>query len=188
LGAGIVVAEIQTPSDVTYRLYDWGRQRPAADAGLHVEQALDAIEWNAPASAEPPRSHVGGLFTTVTRLVTCDAFTIEKVRFSEGMLQAMPYDELVIWIVLEGRGAILYGGGAAMPFARGDVVILPAALPKGQVRTDADCVWLEVTVPVASDLAAFNRPTAEALRDEPEKPTGTVPLNISRTLPRGHDK
>jgi len=47
LGAGVVVAEVQTPSDVTYRLYDWGRVgldgRPRE---LHIEQALANIRYD----------------------------------------------------------------------------------------------------------------------------------------------
>ena len=40
LGAGLVVAEIQTPSDTTYRLWDWNRNDPARP--LHIEQAVEA--------------------------------------------------------------------------------------------------------------------------------------------------
>lgn len=153
LGAGIVVAEIQTPSDVTYRLYDWGRQRPAGDAGLHVEQALEAIEWDHPPSFGMPRKHVGGLFTTVTQLVSCTAFKIEKVRFSEGLTQDIPYAEPVVWIVLDGRGVIQYDAAqkrGQSPFSRGDVVLLPAGLQKGQLQTDSDCTLLEVTLPTGA--------------------------------------
>ncbi len=177
LGAGVVVAEIETPSDTTYRIYDWGRTRPAGDAGLHVEQALAALKLGPPRAA-PPRAHVGGLFTTVTRMVDAEAFTIEKVRFIEGMEMPIPYAEMVIWIVLEGRGAVAYRGGE-QPFARGDVVVLPAALRDGLLRTQSDCVWLEVTLPVSSDLADLPRPPADVLRAPDGSPAAPVPLTIN---------
>jgi mannose-6-phosphate isomerase len=41
LGAGVTVAEVQTPSDTTFRVYDWGRQ----GRELHIEQALDCIDF-----------------------------------------------------------------------------------------------------------------------------------------------
>ncbi|MCK6484268.1 MAG: hypothetical protein HUU22_10120 [Phycisphaerae bacterium] len=184
LGGGLVVAEVQTPSDVTYRLYDWERVRPAADAGMHVAECLEVMEWNEPDPRHTARSHVGGLFTTVTRLARCDAFAIEKVRFVERMEQDIPYAELVIWIVLDGRGAVLHRGGEATPFSRGDVVVLPAALSGGRVRTETACVWLEVTIPVASDLAGYDRPSAEALRAPPATP-GVVPLRVEQREVRG---
>jgi mannose-6-phosphate isomerase class I len=46
LGAGVVVAEIQTPSDTTYRLYDWNRRDAHGNSReLHIEQALASIHY-----------------------------------------------------------------------------------------------------------------------------------------------
>src|SRR5205823_1867701 len=78
LGAGVVVAEVQTPSDVTFRLYDWDRQRPAADAGLHVERALACIRTDTDFSMFEQRADVTSVFTTVTKLIACPSFDIEK--------------------------------------------------------------------------------------------------------------
>src|SRR5262249_20087243 len=150
----------QTTSDVTYRLYDFGRERPAGDEGMHIDAALAAIDWESPPVVLPPRSHVGGLFTTVTRLVKCLAFQIGKARCVDGMTQEIPYAELVTWIVLEGRGAVAWGRGQILPFKQGDVVVLPAGLKDARVKTETVCTWLEVTLPAASDLAQFERPSA----------------------------
>lgn len=174
LGAGVVVAEIQTPSDTTYRLYDWGRERPAADAGLHIDAALACIRPEADFAAHERRSHVTSVFTTVTRLVTSPNFVVEKVRFVEGVEQDIPYADLVCWMVLDGRGEIAHAGGRET-FARGDVVILPAGLEKGRLKTLAPCSWLEVTIPVESDLAAMPRPGAEELR----RPAGPTPIQLN---------
>jgi len=150
LGAGVVVAEIQTPSDVTYRLYDYGRVRPGSDAGLHVDEGLGCILTDLDFSQFEKRTHTANVFTTVTRLVTCPSFIIEKVRFIEGAEQEIPYDELVCWIVLEGRGEIHTGETNREVFEKGDVVILPAELAQARLKTLADCVWLEVTIPQAA--------------------------------------
>jgi len=176
LGAGVVVAEVETPSDTTYRLYDWGRTRLGGDAGLHVTEALESVRLGDVAPPTPPRSHVGGLFTTVTRLIECPAFVVEKVRFVEGMEMEIPYAELVAWIVLAGRGSVRHAGGEQR-FAAGDVVVLPAALCEGRLKTEEDCTWLEVTIPTASDLADMPRPDANALRD-PASGHGPVQVNL----------
>lgn len=179
IGAGVVVAEVETPSDTTYRLYDWGRQRPVEDGGLEIERGLACVRESAPTEAAGPRSHVAGLFTTVTRLAACGSFVVEKVRFVEGLELEIPYAELVVWVILEGRGAVSCSGGREQRFAAGDVIVLPAALKEGRVRTESDCVWLEVTIPIRSDLAAYPRPDAEALRGPGERAGGTIPLNVS---------
>jgi mannose-6-phosphate isomerase len=181
LGAGIVVAEVQTPSDVTYRLYDWGRIRPASDAGLNVEETLACVRAEIDFASFEKKSHVGSVFATVTQVLTCPSFKIERVRFVEEFEQDIPYAELVCWIVLEGRGEVQYQGGVES-FSRGEVMVLPAGLKKGRLKTQTVCSLLEVTVPVESDLAEFDRPDARSLRSEPQ---AGKPVQISIDRPRG---
>ncbi len=183
IGAGVVVAEVQTPVDVTYRLYDWGRRRPQDDAGLHLTDGLACIRQQVDFAPFEKRSHVTSVFTTVTRLVTCPSFILERVRFVGEIEQPIPYAEPVIWIVLEGRGEILYGKNGVETFAKGDVVLLPAALKEPRLKTLSDCVWLEVTIPAPSDLAEYDRPSAAALRAPDGSPGAPMPLNISIQRP-----
>lgn len=179
LGAGIVVAEIQTSSDTTYRLYDWDRVRPPGDAGMHMDEAIACLGRAPDPSRFEKRSHVTSIFTTVTRLVDCPSFRVERVRFMGEIEQQIPYAELVLWVLLEGRGEIRYGKSGVETFSAGDVVLLPAGLKEPVLRTITDCVWLEVTVPAASDLAEFDRPAAAALRDSDPPPGAPIALNIA---------
>lgn len=185
LGAGVLVAEVQTPSDITYRTYDWGRvdSSTGRPRDLHLDEAMACIDFDAP--SPPPmqeRTHMATVSTAVTRLVTCPSFTIEKVRMSEGTRREVPYEEPVVWIVLAGRGCIEWSHGArSCEFRKGNVVLLPAALSHAFVRIDEPTQWLEVTVPVPSDLAGYDRPA-------PEHPTtapagGYVQLNVPGEKP-----
>jgi mannose-6-phosphate isomerase-like protein (cupin superfamily) len=89
---------------------------------------------------------VAGLHTTVTRLVTSPYFKMEKVRFAEGVEEPVPYDQPVVWIVLEGAGQIKVDGlSEATKFAAGETILLPAQMKKPVLKTISDCVWLEVT-------------------------------------------
>lgn len=145
LGAGILVAEVQTPSDTTFRLFDYGRPR-----SLHVEEALACIDFSGKPEPKQVRSHVAGLFTTVTQLVSCPYFKLEKVRFTEGVEEPVPYDQPVVWVMLEGRAEVRVDGVAeATSFTRGDTVLLPAVMKNPVIKTTTDCVWLEVTFPMA---------------------------------------
>ncbi|HWL95126.1 MAG TPA: type I phosphomannose isomerase catalytic subunit [Phycisphaerae bacterium] len=180
IGAGVVLAEVQTPSDVTYRLYDWDRKRPASDSGLHVEEGLASIRDDVDFSAFEKRTHVTSLFATITRLVKSPSFNMEKVRFIGELEQEIPYVDMVCWIVLDGRGEISYGGGDRLGFAKGDVVIVPAGLRNGRVLTLTDCTWLEVSVPVDAEFS--RNPLREAGVGPTfveDKAKGLVPLNIS---------
>ncbi|MHC4609539.1 MAG: type I phosphomannose isomerase catalytic subunit [Planctomycetota bacterium] len=170
LGAGVVVAEVQTPSDITYRVYDWDRVDAATGRAreLHVEQALQCIHFGEP-PPQQERSHVGSMWTSVSRLVACESFIIERLRMSEGFEQEIPYGGLVVWIVLEGRGQITYSGGSEpLSFTVGDVVVLPAALAGARIEVLADSMLLEVAVPQPSDLADFGRPDPAELQAAPD--------------------
>ncbi|MBU0717458.1 MAG: class I mannose-6-phosphate isomerase [Planctomycetes bacterium] len=151
LGAGVTVAEIQTPSDVTYRVYDWDRVDPSTGAPreLHVERAMECISYDtSPIPIEHPE-HVGDVWTSVTSLVRCESFVVERVRATEGLERELGSGEFVIWMVLEGRGQIMCKGHSEpVEFGRGDTVLLPAGLNDARFKTLDDCMWLEVSVPV----------------------------------------
>ena len=149
LGAGTLVAEVQTPSDTTFRVYDFDRTDPSTGRPrmLHLEQALECIDFSG-REPDQPRSHVAGLFTTVSRLVTAEQFKMEKVRMTEGVEEPVPYDQPVVWVVLEGQAEVRAGGvNEPTRFGPGDTVLLPAAMKDPVIRTHSDCVWLEVTFP-----------------------------------------
>jgi len=155
LGAGMLVAEVQTPSDTTFRVYDFDRVDPSTGEKrkVHVEEALACIDFSG--EPEPPqkRSHVAGLFTTVTRLVTSPYFKLEKVRMTEGIEEPVPYDEPVVWVVLEGTAEVRVDGiKEPTRFTRGDTVLLPAEMKSPVIKTTSDCAWLEVTFPTKASV------------------------------------
>lgn len=157
LGAGVLVAEVQTPSDTTFRVFDWGR----TGRELHIDAALQCIHFG-PADVQhyEQRSHIAGMFTTVTRLVTCEHFRIEKVRMVEGYQQEIPYDQPAVWMVLEGGGRITQGDGTTssagggnpgfpVSFEPGQTLLMPAGMSDAHVSLDQNTVWLEITFPQA---------------------------------------
>lgn len=150
-GAGIFGVEIQTPGDTTFRLYDWDR----TNRELHIEEALACIDFESREfAAAQRRTHVAGVFTTMSKLCTCDAFTIEKVRMVEEYGQEIPYDRPAVWVVLEGSGVITGSpAGVDVEFKRGDVLLLPACLHDAAVKIRRDTVWLDIQFPrVGTDI------------------------------------
>ena len=96
---------------------------------------------------------MASVWTTVTRLVTSESFIIERVRMIEGYDVEIPYDQLVVWMVLEGGGEVSFDGTREpMTFTGGDTVVLPAGLKGARLRTTADCLWLEVTLPALGNV------------------------------------
>ncbi len=180
LGGGVLVAEIQTPSDVTYRLYDWDRvdQATGLKRELHIEEALASAAFTS-SEAEQRPEHAASLWTSTTSLCRCESFVIERVRMADGVEMEIPYAEMVIWIVLEGRGTIsCEGSSTPTSFGVGDTIVLPAGMKKGRVRTAANCMWLEVTVPIESSLAHHERLEREARTSPTRTAARFVPLRV----------
>ncbi len=149
LGAGVVVAEVQTPSDTTYRVFDWNR---LADDGkpraLHVEQAMMSIHFGEPPPTPQPRQHQADAWTTTTRLVSCPRFIVEKVRATEGFERALDVDQMLIWQLLSGRCRLTTAGlDGPLTIRAGQTVVIPADVDETVLAIETDCVWLQVTVP-----------------------------------------
>jgi mannose-6-phosphate isomerase len=180
LGPGAVIAEVQTPSDTTYRLYDWDRVDPETGRTreLHIDEAMDSIVYEpVPAAAEHPE-HIASVWTAITRLVRCESFVVERVRMVAGVEQVIPYDEMVAWMVLDGAGSIRCDGlSEPIRFGVGDTVLLPAGLKGGRVAVEEASTWLEISIPIASSLTNLNRAERESMKSDPR--TNYVPLNIN---------
>lgn len=150
LGAGIVVAEVQTPSDTTFRIFDWQR----TDRQLHIEQALAAFTPGVPDThAFEPGHLIERPPVTAEVLVRCEHFTIEKLSAPAGSLVQLTADNRPhIWMILKGGGTIESGPGSSdtfttTPVATGQTVLLPAQLPDARFEPTAHTDWLHIALP-----------------------------------------
>ena len=127
---GIVVAEIQQNSNVTYRIYDYGRL--GADGKprqLHIPQALDVTD------REPPKEQ-----DFHGHLAQCDYFTVDAVEGSfEDVCDETSFTSL---LVLEGKGTLTETAtGESLPIRKGQSLFLPAGTGAYTVTgTDLKCL------------------------------------------------
>jgi mannose-6-phosphate isomerase len=115
IGAGIVLAEIQQNSDVTYRLYDYGRPRE-----LHLEKAVPICDLGPHPGASKPVTIGNGR----QELARSRHFVTELVHLTPGESITPDHQESHLWIGLQGEGQI---GGE--PYRRGEVWLLPDPAP-----------------------------------------------------------
>jgi mannose-6-phosphate isomerase len=150
LGSGILAAEVQTPSDTTFRVYDFNRVDPSTGQlrNLHVEQAMQCIDFSGKPEPQQAVSHIAGPVTSVTHLVNCPYFVMEKVSLGKGVNQPVPHDDAVVWMMLDGEAEVRVDGLAEVTqVKRGETVLLPAAMKGPVIKTKSDCTWIEVTFP-----------------------------------------
>ena len=143
--AGVLMIEIEENSDVTYRLFDWGRQgRP-----LHVEKALEVIDFgDRPDPLIRPRWEEGDGFRT-TLLARCRYFVATASEVRGRMRARCAGERFRVLSVASGSGSLRHGGpGGVVALRGGDHLLLPAALGDYTVEAGAaGVVLLHTEVP-----------------------------------------
>lgn len=144
IGSGLLIAEIQQTSDITYRVFDWNRTDPATGQGreLHTELALDAIDYSQHSDYDVTKVDVPN--TPVT-LKDCPYFHTNTLQI-EGTTERdyVDIDSFVIYVCLDGNLTVLYEGGE-QTLSKGETMLLPAVLDGVTLRGSARL--LEVYVP-----------------------------------------
>lgn len=118
LGAGVMVFEIQTPSDTTFRIYDWTDTYGRVERELHPRQALKSMVRGDPAAVSIASTSQSGRRLLVE---TADYWLYEH-HIAGGRVELDPRPELRVLMVVEGS---LDAGGDAV--GAGEVVLVPAA-------------------------------------------------------------
>ena len=125
IGAGSFVAEIQQTSDVTYRIYDYGRV--GADGKpreLHVELAKDAIDFHV---EKDYRTHYTEKKNEGVELVKCNYFTTTLYDMDKTTSVEMDgMDSFLIVMGLEGKGVIRDNEGTEISVQQGETILIPA--------------------------------------------------------------
>lgn len=147
LGKGILAAEVQTPSDTTFRVWDWDRNDPKRP--LHLEQAWQCMKFGADQfdgtrgfvrASEAPRHEAAGFVTR--RLCRSKFFALESVESrTAGGIPFSATGVPEIWMVLAGRARVR-GASDSFDAPAGTTVLLPARVEDGRLEVDAGTTLL----------------------------------------------
>ena len=141
IGAGIMIAEIQQTSDITYRVYDWDRvDAQGKSRELHVEQALDAMNYDTTDTQkfytrEENKSNA---------MVHCPYFTTNFVPLKGSMGVNKDGGSFTVYICTEGSYSF-EAGGEKHDFAKGDTVLVPAAMQEYMLSGEADLLEIYIS-------------------------------------------
>ena len=118
--AGTLILETQQSSDVTYRLYDYGRLQNGKPRELHIEKSIDVIGCPHKEQQEAAKvQQVGTVY--VQTMVTCPFYTVKKITLAGGSQTLETEGEYQLFSVIGGEGTL---DGAAVK--KGDHFILPS--------------------------------------------------------------
>lgn len=146
---GALIAEIQQNSNTTYRVYDWNRTQNGKARPLHIDKALEVIDFAVvePQLVKPRPLSDGG---AVHRAVLCQNryFTTERIEFDDGVefTGELNGETLEIWGVIEGQIEVNGLELSAVQFT-----LLPASLGSFRVKAFGKATCLRTYVEKARD-------------------------------------
>lgn len=143
LGKGLLIAEIQQTSDITYRIYDWNRVDDKGNSReLHTDLAMDVIDYEA---QDDYKIHYDLQNDVTTKLVSCEYFTTNLIQFDCPVVKDYyPIDSFVIYMCLEGSITINFEGDYEELMSKGETVLIPASLHKITLTPKGEAKILEI--------------------------------------------
>lgn len=140
IGGGVVIAEIQQTSDVTYRLYDWDRVDANGNGReLHTDLALDAINFNTTKAKINYEQKVN----ESNKTVHCDYFKTNVIPLDGKMNWKAHKGSFTVFMCTQGEFT-LEVENTSYSYKMGDTVLLPASIEKTKISGKANLleVWI----------------------------------------------
>jgi mannose-6-phosphate isomerase len=154
IGADMIICEVQQYSDLTYRVYDYGRvDAHGKPRELHIEKALEVMAFG-------PSS--GGRVTPLTLraesakrslLAACRYFATERLEFSDQCEIRVEPERFELIVFLEGHGNLGWPGGAAR-YHQGECWLLPASLGQAALHPLQATTIIRTYVPDIAKMGA----------------------------------
>jgi mannose-6-phosphate isomerase len=160
IGPGMILCEVQEYSDLTYRLYDYGR---VDDRGrpreLHVEKALEVMNFGAPVPTKVVPLHLPGERVHKTLLAACRYFATERWDFRATVEAEVHSDCFELYVILDGSG-YFHWQGQSLTYQRGQCWLIPASLKKLSLQPEQSTALIRTYVPDLSRLSVELRQAA----------------------------
>jgi len=137
IGGGMTLVETQQSSDITYRLYDYGRPRE-----LHIKDGIAAIKLDSNAG-KVVRDVEGDPSVLVRSLF----FEVEKMKLHEPLQAYVSHESPHIVVAIDGAGIIESTGMEPISFAKGEAVVVPASVPRYTVRPQWELEVMRMSLP-----------------------------------------
>jgi mannose-6-phosphate isomerase len=133
IGAGVLLAEIQQTSDITYRVYDWDRvDSEGNERELHNDIALEAFDFDMPDNFRVDYTKDSN---TPTELVSCPYFTTNVMDVNERISKENTHDSFMIYMCVDGNARIEVDGNQT-EISRGETVLIPACIKQFSISAN----------------------------------------------------
>lgn len=145
IGEGILLAEVQQSSDVTFRLFDWnrigadGKPRP-----LHIEQSLGCIDFQRGPVNKITPVRVSGVEHHLEELVSCPFFTIRRHLLSDSQSARIPDDDRCHILMVLAGSLRCSESEASRQLKTGQTLLFPASALPADIEPCTSATVLDV--------------------------------------------
>ena len=145
IGKGILLAEIQQTSDVTYRIYDFDRiDKHGNTRELHTEEALDALDFN---YHDQYKTLYDQSINQAVPIVQCPYFQVNRLYYDHEVTRNYEsLDSFVIYVCVEGSLSVLWEG-QHISLTKGEAALVPASIKELLLVPDTPFKVLESYIP-----------------------------------------
>ncbi|MBC7915330.1 MAG: class I mannose-6-phosphate isomerase [Pyrinomonadaceae bacterium] len=140
IGKGLLIAEIQQTSDITYRIYDFDRTDDKGNKReLHTQEALAALDYKV---YPEYKSLYSKKLNEMVQVVNCPYFTTNILEFTQSVERDYSFDSFVIQVCVAGSYTLNYGTGD-LTVQMGDCILIPATINRVKLETSTGFKILE---------------------------------------------
>jgi mannose-6-phosphate isomerase len=160
IGPGMILCEVQEYSDLTYRLYDYGRvDGQGRPRELHIEKAIEVMNFGAPTPNKVASLHLPGERVHKTLLAACSYFSTERWELRANVQTESRPDCFELFVILDGTGHFHWQGPPLL-YQRGQCWLIPAALGKFSLQPEHRTSLIRTYVPDLPRLCSELRQSA----------------------------
>ncbi len=143
-GKGILFAEVQQTSDVTYRVYDWDRKDSQGNSReLHIEQSIDVLDYSALKRAHTPYESE---INKPSRLLRTDYFVMNLIHINQQITKSyVDCQSFVVYMCMQGAAKI-QAETETIEINKGETLLLPYELDEIQITPTEELKLLEVYI------------------------------------------
>jgi mannose-6-phosphate isomerase len=154
IGKDMVLCEVQQYSDLTYRIYDYGREDAQGNPReLHIKKALDVIRFGRPIAGKVSRIRLPAHGLQKILLAACRYFATERWKNFAQIETQSDSAHFDLFVILSGSGSFVWPGGSA-EYQRGECWLIPAGLGPFTLHPQEATKLLRTYVPELATLKA----------------------------------
>jgi mannose-6-phosphate isomerase len=154
IGPGMVICEVQQTSDLTYRVYDYGRvDSSGKQRELHIDKALQVTNFGGSVGGRVAPLPLPDQHIKKNLLAACPFFATERWEFSSTAQLTPALSHFELLVVVEGSGHLTWENSSAQ-YSRGECWFVPASLGQIRFAPERETLLIRTYVPDLAQLRA----------------------------------